>query len=275
MEPIIKSFVDVAPFINKLTTSDFAVSVCDLNGCVSYIPSDKLNHGLKPGQPHVEGSTAQKCLNKKQRIIQRVNKDVFGFPYIAIAIPLYNNHQKLVGVVSFAETVDKQQVLIGAAEKLKKTMENLGIYTNDISTTVNNTAKVGSDLNEAFKQSIEKIQQTDRVLGFIKEISNQTNLLGLNAAIEAARVGEQGRGFGVVADETRKLSSKTNDYVLTVEAILGEINQSKSEIEGQVEKLLKVCQLQQKYIESITEVMCDVTDLSDSLYKQAQKLSEN
>ncbi|WP_353892738.1 methyl-accepting chemotaxis protein [Proteinivorax hydrogeniformans] len=275
MEPIIKSFVDVAPFINKLTVSDFAVAVCDLNGCVAYFPSEKLNHGLKAGQAHVEGSTAHKCINERQRIIQRVDEEVFGFPYIAIAIPLFNDQQQVVGSVSFAETVDKQHMLLTAAENLQKAMDNLEIYANDIAATVDKTEEAGTDLSGVFKDSLERIQQTDKVLGFIKDIANQTNLLGLNAAIEAARVGEQGKGFGVVADETRKLSSKTNDYVLTVEAILEEINESKYEIDEEVSRLLRVCQLQQKYIQSINEVMTDVNGLADSLYKQAQQLSNN
>ena len=60
-------------------------------------------------------------------------------------------------------------------------------------------------------------------MGFIREIAGQTNLLGLNAAIEAARVGEQGRGFGVVAEEIRKLATNSTQSIAKINEIIAAI----------------------------------------------------
>jgi methyl-accepting chemotaxis protein len=104
-------------------------------------------------------------------------------------------------------------------------------------------------LSQEIEQSAQSMQQLERdsndiqsILGTIRSIAEQTNLLALNAAIEAARAGEQGRGFAVVADEVRALAKRTADSTAEIDGLLGNLAKRTSQVTQRMHASIEVSQ---------------------------------
>ena len=183
---------------------------------------------------------------------------------------------KAAGESSLAtdETATGVQRIAGATQDIHSmatdTLELAGTGSQTINvakkqmSVIYDSTKGTTELIKKLTEQSEEIQNISRV---ITAITDQTNLLALNAAIEAARAGEQGKGFAVVADEVRKLAEESNQSASQIVALTNEIQQDTRNVERSVLEGLRT-------VEDGVSMINDAGESFTSIVQAVEKMSE-
>lgn len=225
----------------------------------------------KAGDSIPPNSAADVCLKRKEKLYVDVPEAVFGMPVRTAAMPVVVDGE-VEGTIVMAISKKKQRDALDLANSLSGSLEKLSNSTLGMAKGFEEIAETNVGIEKYIAEFNEKSERTDEIIRFVKEIANKTNLLGLNAAIEAARVGDAGKGFGIVANEVRNLSSFTKQSAEDIKDVLENIKLSIAEIGKELNSSNELLEGQVSEIEEMSEAIRKLNDVASSLKKASEIL---
>ena len=160
--------------------------------------------------------------------------------------------------VAIVEVAKNSNSSANKASETEKVVEYGTKSVQDVAAEMKNIERTVGIVSNTITELGTSSEKIGEIIGVINDIADQTNLLALNAAIEAARAGEQGRGFAVVADEVRKLAERTTKATKEIESMILSIQKNTHEAVTSMQKgreeVSKGAEIAQKSAEAISRI---------------------
>ncbi|MCK5219222.1 methyl-accepting chemotaxis protein [bacterium] len=207
--------------------------------------------------------------------VKDIQADELGILEVGLNGVLDNLENKITTITSINKVLESQSSAISNSsaliQKIIASIQNIAMHVEDASPMVSQLLELTKTGGENISHSVQEINSVKdsassilKMVSIISSVTEQTSLLSLNAAIEAAHAGEQGKGFAVVADEIRNLSQKTEENALNISQAIQAI----------VDKIYLASETSQKSGEGFTEIEHGIVILTNSIKETTQNMND-
>jgi methyl-accepting chemotaxis protein len=170
---------------------------------------------------------------------------------------------------------DSTKGITKIADNTKSSIKDGTIVTKELNHQTQSTIQITTSIINEIEKLAEQSLTIGRIVNVINEITNQTNLLSLNASIEAARAGQYGKGFAVVASEIRKLAEQSQESVKDINRIIIKIQEDTQSVVGIAKKAEEVLLLQESAVKNTTDSYHNINDNVENLMIYLNYITEH
>ena len=268
---ILDAFHTLFPYLPILFDENINLSLVE-NGKFIASAEHNVNLNIKIGEPVPEGGAAYDALQTGKVIVKDVPKEVYGFPFKAYAIPIKDDNNNVTGLILAGKSLEKSNQLSMMSQELSAALQQITSSSQQLLAGVQTTLEANRSILEEANEARREAQETDNVIKFVKTISTNTNILGLNASIEASRAGNAGKGFAVVAQEIRKLSQSTNESIKRIDEVLKKMGASVNRTSDKITELNEFYQGQSAAFEEINRSIEKLNETAQTMEELSKKI---
>ena len=270
IHPVLQNYLETLSLFHTMLP-DISFGLTNTHDWIKYWPGRRINIGAKPGMRIHPGEPLANCVKEGVMIHEEIPAEFFGVPFTGLAAPIVHDGQ-IIGALAIQLQEQSEKQLRAISSQILQSLEHGNQRVTAITNSAQNLSSISETLLQKSTHAMEEVKHTDDVLNFIKRVADQTNLLGLNAAIEAARAGDKGLGFAVVADEIRKLSAETVSSTEKIRQTLTNIQSAVNDITTSIQEVVVIGREQASSTDEIAVIMTKIEAMSKQLNKYASEL---
>lgn len=233
---ILETLIEVMPIFIQLIPLDCNISITDTEYFLANFTTGEFNLDQQKGKKIPENSGIRRVITTGEVQKYVLPKEVYGVPFKSISVPIKDEKGKTIGCIALGMSLKNQERLEQAINTLSATSEEVVASAEELASSAQELSRCMEIVDAMKKEMEEQIHETEEILYFIKNVATKSNILGINAAIEAARAGKNGQGFNILAEEIRKMAKSSADSVKKIEAITEGIKQKMFRISAEIQK---------------------------------------
>lgn len=272
IHPELESLINFAPTLKNLVNSDVALVISDCEKIVYQMFSDEINFGDINNNKLTAQDPMFTAIQTKKVQVMDVPKEMYGVPFRGAIAPIFSNTGEVIGSISLNTSLRNQTNLIEVAEQFSMSSEEMQASTNELSNTANELLKYMKTLSDAQAEMLKQVENSSKMLEMINNVAKNTRILGFNAGIEAARSGEHGKGFSVVAKEITKLADLSAESVKEIRQLMDLLKTRVEQVKDIVNETNGISNQQFDSINEISSAMHHLTVVAEEIEELAKKL---
>ena len=266
----LESLIEIVPVIKQAIPTALSIAICDTEKFIAYWPGEGVELPIQIGQFLLEEEPLAQAIRKDTSLKIDVSAEFYGFEFTGTSEPLHDQEGNVIGGI--AVQIRRQSELRDISNQIAASLSQASHEVNIVANGSVSLADVTEQLLGLAKSTVVQVNKTSEIITLVKNVADQTNLLGINASIEAAHAGDKGRGFGIVAGEIRKLSSATLSSTKEIQEVLKNFRDAMNRMEESIEQITTVVNEQAASSQQISSFIEEIHQMSEKLNLYAKKL---